>query len=650
MFCNQCGTKIKEGDAFCTACGAKNMVAVSQGTPAVSEKKPVVVISNSMENPREEVMQPTTTAQLEKKEKSVQKKSVLILVAVAVALCAVFFVFPMLTQSVNISEFYTATIEGYDGYATVEVENSADLAAALNEQYSGKNHLETLANSVSFTVSKIEQIENGDRIVISFNYDEELAKELGVRFTGNPLAVRANNLTELDPYNPFENFEIIFHGYDCFGEAKTAGSPAFSTLKYTAADNGALRNGQSTTVTVTMDPTQAIAAGVRMEPKEKSFAVSGLKELDENVIFQDIEVLFTGTAPNMRAEVQNISKEPAFQAIVYKATPEDGLSIGDSVTVSAVLPKREGEKHSQEIVSATPCIAKLTESYLTDYASLRMEDRALLEEAAERLIDERSARYPSEDALYMHDFWQPRKISDTELPGATESQTYSTNLDSVYVLSSKTEKENQIVLIYEVSFPFLNADRSWVEERSYFVLTFDGVTLYGDNSADLKLDSGKICRVADPEWYSLSDVYEEVVGKKSSEFNINETILRDSHEEEMAIERETFPEGFPWMGMISYSSERYLMEADVRGMKASNMEIARNEIYARHGCTFDDPALQEHMEQNIYRYEGIMPLAEFDDSALNDYERFNLQFLLDHEQKASINEPEPEGTEAFYGD
>ncbi|WP_409574776.1 YARHG domain-containing protein [Sphingopyxis sp. PET50] len=45
------------------------------------------------------------------------------------------------------------------------------------------------------------------------------------------------------------------------------------------------------------------------------------------------------------------------------------------------------------------------------------------------------------------------------------------------------------------------------------------------------------------------------------------------------------------------SSERLLSAAELASYGASELRIARNEIFARHGFRFSDPALQAHFSQ-----------------------------------------------------
>lgn len=78
------------------------------------------------------------------------------------------------------------------------------------------------------------------------------------------------------------------------------------------------------------------------------------------------------------------------------------------------------------------------------------------------------------------------------------------------------------------------------------------------------------------------------------------------------------------------SSSQYLTEADLEKLTEWECRIARNEIYARYGRTFTDEALQEYFDTKLW-YIGCIAPEDFDDSVLNDYERANLDLIVQYE-------------------
>ena len=78
------------------------------------------------------------------------------------------------------------------------------------------------------------------------------------------------------------------------------------------------------------------------------------------------------------------------------------------------------------------------------------------------------------------------------------------------------------------------------------------------------------------------------------------------------------------------SNSRYLTEADVAGLDAWSLMIARNEIYARHGRKFNDPNLQAYFNKQSW-YKGTIAPENFDPSVFNKYEEANIDFIRAYE-------------------
>lgn len=74
------------------------------------------------------------------------------------------------------------------------------------------------------------------------------------------------------------------------------------------------------------------------------------------------------------------------------------------------------------------------------------------------------------------------------------------------------------------------------------------------------------------------------------------------------------------------SSERLLTEADLQGLSAWELKIARNEIYARHGRRFNSQELQNYFDSRDW-YRGTIDPASFTDEMLSDIELANVQLL-----------------------
>lgn len=82
--------------------------------------------------------------------------------------------------------------------------------------------------------------------------------------------------------------------------------------------------------------------------------------------------------------------------------------------------------------------------------------------------------------------------------------------------------------------------------------------------------------------------------------------------------------------LLPESNSRYLTQEDLAGLSTDMLRLARNEIYARHGRIFDSPDLAEYFEHQPW-YQGTIPGDQFSESVLNQWERANLELILQEE-------------------
>ena len=92
----------------------------------------------------------------------------------------------------------------------------------------------------------------------------------------------------------------------------------------------------------------------------------------------------------------------------------------------------------------------------------------------------------------------------------------------------------------------------------------------------------------------------------------------------------TYTTGYTCSGYIIPGSDcRYLSYSDISGMSSYQLQMAINEIYARHGRLFNDSSIQAYFNSQSWYYGYISPSA-FNESVFNDYENANIAFLAAH--------------------
>lgn len=83
------------------------------------------------------------------------------------------------------------------------------------------------------------------------------------------------------------------------------------------------------------------------------------------------------------------------------------------------------------------------------------------------------------------------------------------------------------------------------------------------------------------------------------------------------------------------SNQRYLTNKDLKALTKEKTALARNEIYARHGRSFQNKSIQAYFESKDW-YEKIYEPEEFDAMGsllLNEYEMENIKRIIKYEKE-----------------
>ena len=99
-------------------------------------------------------------------------------------------------------------------------------------------------------------------------------------------------------------------------------------------------------------------------------------------------------------------------------------------------------------------------------------------------------------------------------------------------------------------------------------------------------------------------------------------------EDPEAEEAEVGEDGF----IFPNSDTEYLSKADLEGLTKEECQIARNEIYARHGRKLKGEALQKHFYSCDW-YEGTISPSKFSESVLSDIEIANRDLIVEYEEE-----------------
>ena len=84
--------------------------------------------------------------------------------------------------------------------------------------------------------------------------------------------------------------------------------------------------------------------------------------------------------------------------------------------------------------------------------------------------------------------------------------------------------------------------------------------------------------------------------------------------------------------LLPDSATAYVTEGDLDALTHEELCFARNEIFARRGRIFTTPELRDYFESKDW-YVGTIPGNQFDSNMFNDFERTNIKFITDYEDR-----------------
>lgn len=133
------------------------------------------------------------------------------------------------------------------------------------------------------------------------------------------------------------------------------------------------------------------------------------------------------------------------------------------------------------------------------------------------------------------------------------------------------------------------------------------------------------------EWTSLVDDLEEIRASvtvtSSGEGVVNSENLSFQNSETASGEASSASPVLTSEYILDDSSTSYLIPDDLAGMNADEIQMAINEIYARHHRKFVTKDIQNYFDSTSW-YEGTVEADRFNESSLNQYEVRNIALMI----------------------
>lgn len=137
------------------------------------------------------------------------------------------------------------------------------------------------------------------------------------------------------------------------------------------------------------------------------------------------------------------------------------------------------------------------------------------------------------------------------------------------------------------------------------------------------LDGGKIWA----EWETLTDDYDWIEARAQMIAPGEGIVDMDKVEAQDALSGDSSAAGSSEY-IVADSSSRELRASELKGMNADQLQMAINEIYARHGRKFATKSIQKYFDAKSW-YTGKIEPSKFDESSLSLTEGKNITLMLD---------------------
>lgn len=371
--------------------------------------------------------------------------------------------------------------------------------------------------------------------------------------------------------------------------------------------------------------------------KDGSYKVSGLTELATFDAFADLEVSFSGVAPDGRADINYNGTE--LSSYDFSVDQTSGLSNGDIITVTINDSRIESYAESlgrvPETLEKEYTVEGLT-SYLSEIAQISAEGMASMQQQAEDVYNAYVAKNWDEGALL-----QSLTCIGSYLLTVKNQESYWGS-NNIFYLVYKVQARNTYT---DGSDTFDQiSDIYWYIAYENLMVDPDGslvvdVSNYSTPSFRFTVDSGLKNGWWSMEWYyygygTLDELYKDAVTAKVDTYmhedNVDAGIAPAIVEQEAETEdvTDTADSGY----VFPDSDTKLLTEADLQGLSAEECKIARNEIYARHGRKFKDETLQAYFDACDW-YEGTVEPDDFQESDLNAVEIENKNLIVAYEEE-----------------
>lgn len=416
-------------------------------------------------------------------------------------------------KSVDMDKAFTITVDGAEGYGSLTLIKNYEYGYEYSLKASGINPKDSkklfeksiqkadeikkatrFFDSIEYKIeSENKNLKNGDKVEITFTYDENLAKEGKYSLSTRKMKYKVEGLKEAEKKNPFENVSVEFSGSNGDGVAVVSDRWNDYSLTFSLSKSEGLSNGDKVVLKAEFNPAETAMRGYVYEPSEKTYEVKGLKILkviDKSTLENGYELEYTGAIPDLDVNIINKLPSEYKDLVSYEVTNKD-LRVGGKVEITAKADSYRLEEAGYKLPSdGTVFTVEIKEGevprYINDLSKLDKETKNKLVKQVNDLALALISGKPSEDIEGVY------YLSDLQIKG----------IDTVYLLSVKEGMEpnsrglfgsdkiyNQMTFLVHLSGKSGKSSNKMVNDNDLYAVVFiDNVMQKGDGTFTFDLN------------------------------------------------------------------------------------------------------------------------------------------------------------------
>lgn len=189
-------------------------------------------------------------------------------------------------KEINLEDYLSVSYSGSNGYATAHIDfdylGFGDAISSNSKENLSIFELAAAADNVKVNVdgNTDDNLSNGDQFTVSFEWNTDSAKSLGLKYIGENKEFTVEGLEDVKEIDPFENLDVTFSGISPYGNANYTNNRTNDLLhfNYLVEPMNNLKNGDTVKLYINdSDPQKkALQNGYLLTATEKEFVVEGL--------------------------------------------------------------------------------------------------------------------------------------------------------------------------------------------------------------------------------------------------------------------------------------------------------------------------------------------------------------------------------------